>query len=175
MNNYAVSSDGIATALQDSASALMEAGANLEQSTALVAAANKVIQDPSSVGSALRTISLRLRGTSVEVLEEMGEETDNVVESTSKLQEKIKALTGVDILTATGEYKDVYTILKEIGAVWQDLEELDRAAALELMAGKNRANTLSAILNNMKDLEGAYESALNAEGKLHCLNVQKCA
>lgn len=29
---------------------------------------------------------------------------------------------------------------------------------------KNRANTLSAILSNMQDLEGAYESALNAEG-----------
>ena len=136
MNNYAVSSDGIATALQDSASALMEGGVNLEQAAALVAAANKVIQDPSSVGSALRTISLRLRGTSVEVLEEMGEETDNVVESTSKLQAKLKALTGVDILTDAGEYKDVYTILKEIGAVWQDLEELDKAAALELMAGE---------------------------------------
>ena len=41
LNNYAVSSDGIATALQDSASALMEAGNNLEQSVALVAAAMK--------------------------------------------------------------------------------------------------------------------------------------
>ena len=49
-NNFAVSSDGLATALQDSASALMEAGNNLEQSVALVAAANKVLQDPNSVG-----------------------------------------------------------------------------------------------------------------------------
>jgi ABC-type transporter Mla subunit MlaD len=102
-NNYAVSSDGIATALQDSASALMEGGNNLEQAVALVAAANRVVQDPNSVGSALRTISLRLRGTSVEILEEMGEETDNVIESTSKLQEKIKALSVVDILTDAGE------------------------------------------------------------------------
>lgn len=163
-NNFAVSSDGIATALQDSASALMEAGNNLEQSVALVAAANKVVQDPNSVGSALRTISLRLRGTSVEILEEMGEETDGVVESVSKMQEKIKALTGVDILTDSGAYKETYQILYEIGQVWNDLENLDRSALLELMAGKNRANTLAAILGNMKDLEGAYESALNAEG-----------
>ena len=42
-NNFAVSSDGLATALQDSASALMEAGNNLEQSVALIAAANKVV------------------------------------------------------------------------------------------------------------------------------------
>lgn len=142
----------------------MEGGNNLEQATALVAAANKVVQDPNSVGSALRTISLRLRGTSVEILEEMGEETEGVVESTSKLQEKLKALTGVDILTNTGAYKDTYTILKEIGTVWQDIDPMDQAAALELMAGKNRANTLAAILNNMQDLEGAYQSALTANG-----------
>lgn len=172
-NNYAVSSDGIATALQDSASALMEAGNNLEQSVALVAAANKVVQDPNSVGSALRTISLRLRGTSVEILEEMGEETDGVVESISKMQEKIKALTGVDILTDSGAYKETYEILYEIGQVWNNLENLDRSALLELMAGKNRANTLAAILNNMDDLKGAYETALNAEGSALKENVNQ--
>lgn len=142
----------------------MEGGNSLEQAVALVAAANRVVQDPSSVGSALRTISLRLRGTSVEILEEMGEETDGVVESTSKLQEKIQALSGVNILTEAGEYKDTYTILREIGNVWEDMSDIDQAALLELMAGKNRANTLSAILSNMTDLKGAYESALSAEG-----------
>lgn len=104
------------------------------------------------------------RLTSVEILEEMGEETDGVAESASKLQEKLKALTGVDIVDMNGAYKDTYTILKEIGSVWKDLDPMDQAAALELMAGKNRANTLAAILNNMEDLEGAYESALKAEG-----------
>lgn len=163
-NNYAISSDGIATALQDSAAALMEGGNNLEQAVALVAAANRVVQDPNSVGSALRTISLRLRGTSVKVLEEMGEETDGVVESVSKMQSKIEALTGIDILTDSGAYKDTYTILYEIGQVWEDMSDIDQAALLELMAGKNRANTLAAILGNMEDLEGAYNDALNAEG-----------
>ena len=105
----------------------MSAGNDLEQSVALVAAANKVVQDPNSVGSALRTISLRLRGTSVKVLEEMGEETDNVVESTSKLQAKIKALSGINILTESGDYKDTYTILKEIGQVWEDMSDIDQA------------------------------------------------
>ena len=39
LNNFAISSDGLATALQDSASSLMAAGNNLEQSVAMVAAA----------------------------------------------------------------------------------------------------------------------------------------
>lgn len=169
-NNFAVSSDGLATALQDSASSLMAAGNNLEQSVAMVAAANKVLQDPSSVGSALRTISLRIRGTSVKVLEEMGEETDGVIESVSKLQAKVKGLSGVDILTDTGAYKDTYTIIKEIGQVWDKMNDINRAALLELLAGKNRSNAMAALLTNMEDLEGAYEDAMAAQGSAEAEN-----
>jgi TP901 family phage tail tape measure protein len=169
-NNFAISSDGLATALQDSASSLMAAGNSLEQSVAMVAAANKVLQDPNSVGSALRTISLRIRGTSVKVLEEMGEETDGVIESVSKLQAKVKGLSGVDILTDTGAYKDTYTIIKEIGQVWEQMNDIDRAALLELLAGKNRSNAMAALLTNMEDLEGAYESAMEAQGSAEAEN-----
>jgi TP901 family phage tail tape measure protein len=169
-NNFAISSDGIATALQDSASSLMAAGNNLEQSVAMIAAANKVLQDPNSVGAALRTISLRIRGTSVKVLEEMGEETDGVIESVSKLQAKVKGLSGVDILTDTGAYKDTYTIIKEIGQVWADMNDINRAALLELLAGKNRSNAMAALLTNMEDLEGAYESAMEAQGSAEAEN-----
>lgn len=49
-NNYAVSSDGIATALQDSASSLMAANNSYQEAVALIASANKVVQDPNSVG-----------------------------------------------------------------------------------------------------------------------------
>ena len=73
--------------------------------------------------------------TSVDVLEQMGEETDGVVTSVSKLQEKIKALSGVNILTESGGYKDTYTILKEIGSVWESMSDIDQSALLELMAG----------------------------------------
>ena len=170
LNNFAISSDGIATALQDSASSLMAAGNNLEQSVAMIAAANKVLQDPNSVGAALRTISLRIRGTSVKVLEEMGEETDGVIESVSKLQAKVKGLSGVDILTDTGAYKDTYTIIKEIGQVWGQMNDINRAALLELLAGKNRSNAMAALLTNMEDLEGAYESAMEAQGSAEAEN-----
>ena len=42
-NNFAISSDGIATALQDSASSLMAANNSYEQAVALIAAANRVV------------------------------------------------------------------------------------------------------------------------------------
>ena len=135
-NNYAVSSDGIATALQDSASALMTANNSYEETVAMIAAGNRVVQDPSALGGGLRTIALRLRGTSVE-----GEEDDGLITSKSKLQDKIKSLSGVDILTETGEYKSTYNVLLEISRVWKDMSDVDQAALLEIIAGKFYQNT----------------------------------
>ena len=112
----------MATALQDSASALMSANNSYEEAVAMVAAANKVVQDPSKVGGGLRTISLRLRGTEVE-----GEDNEGLISSKSKLQGKIKALSGVDILTDTGAYKSTYQILLEISKVWKKMNDMDQA------------------------------------------------
>ena len=114
--------------------------------------------------AALRTISLRLRGTSTKELEEAGEDTEGVVTSKSKLRSKIKGYTGIDILTDSGAYKSTYEILLEISKVWDDLTDKDRAGLLEMLAGKTRSNTAAAILSNTKDLEAAYKSAMEAEG-----------
>ena len=114
--------------------------------------------------AALRTISLRLRGTSTKELEEAGEDTEGVVESKSKLRTKIQGYTGIDILTDSGAYKSTYEILLEISKVWDDLTDQDRAGLLELIAGKTRSNAAAAILSNTKDLEKAYKSAMEAEG-----------
>ena len=67
-------------------------------------------------------------------LEELGEETDNIV-STSKLRDLVKGYTGVDIMKDKNTYKDIYTIVKEIGKVWDDLKDKERAALLEALAG----------------------------------------
>lgn len=131
-----MSSDGIATALQDSASSLMAANNSYQEAVALIASANKVVQDPNSVGSALRTISLRLRGTSVDELSEAGEETDGAITSKSKLRSKIKTLSGIDILTDSGAYKSTYEILLEISKVWDDMTDMNRAGLLEIIAGR---------------------------------------
>ena len=67
----------------------------MEEAVALTAAANTIIQDADSVGNALKTVSMRIRGTTTKELEAAGLETDGLVENTSKLYSKIKALTTV--------------------------------------------------------------------------------
>ncbi|MCD8377893.1 MAG: phage tail tape measure protein [Candidatus Gastranaerophilales bacterium] len=53
--NYAISAEEIMTALEKSGSALSATGLSLEESVALLAAANSSIQDASSVGTAMKT------------------------------------------------------------------------------------------------------------------------
>jgi TP901 family phage tail tape measure protein len=96
-NNFAISSGGIGEALQRSASSLAAANNTLDESIALITAANTVVQNPEKVGNAFKTISMRIRGAKTE-LEEMGEDTSGMAESTASLREEIMALSGVDIM-----------------------------------------------------------------------------
>lgn len=168
-NNYAISSAGVGSALQRSASALHTAGNTLDQSIGMIVAANDVAQDPESVGNALKVLSLRIRGAKTD-LEQMGESTDDVAVSTSKLREQIKALTnvdgkgGFDILTKSGDFKSTYEIMEGIANVWKEMNDVDKASLLEQVAGKNRANVVSGMLDNWKDAQDAAKTAAESAG-----------
>lgn len=163
-NNYAISTADLAQSLTKSSASLVAAGGDLAEAAALTATANAIVQDADAVGTALKTTSLRLRGTDVKVLEEEGVDSDGAVTSKSKLQSKVKALSGVDILTETGDYKSTYQILSQIADVWEDISNMDQAALLEMLAGKRNASVLAAILQAPEELKAAYEDAANAEG-----------
>lgn len=180
MNKYAVSTDGIASALQRAGSALTTAGNDIDESTAMIAAANTVVQDPEKVGNGLRTIALRLTGTkaAAESLQEMGEETEGMIQTESKLRKTIMDATktasnpkGFDILTDSGQYKSTYEIIQGIADIWEEIGEMDRKTGntnqnllLETMAGKNRANILAAMLQSPDILRSAFVESQNSEG-----------
>lgn len=163
-NNEAISSGGIGEALQRSAASFNAANTSLEKSVALVTATNSVLQDPEKVGNMWKTVSARIRGAKTE-LEEAGEDTDGMVESTSKLQALIKGMTGFDIMESDGKtFKDIYDIIIGIGEKWQDLNDVDRASLLEKLAGKNQNNALAAAISQVDILKKSYKEATNAEG-----------
>lgn len=163
-NNFAIDSVGIGEAFQRSASALFEAGNTIDESIALVTGANTVIQNPEQVGTALKTLALRLRGAKVE-LEEAGLETDNMAESTSTLQAKLQALTHgrVDIMEDAETFKSTTQILREMADAWEYMTDIERASALELMGGKRQANILSSLIGNFDIVEDVINTSLNSE------------
>ena len=68
-------------------------------------------QDPDSVGTALKTLTMRLRGAKTE-LEEAGEDVSDMATTTSSLQKKLKALTNgkVDIMVDANTFKNTTEI-----------------------------------------------------------------
>lgn len=111
-----------------------------------------------------KVVAARIRGSESD-LESMGESTDGLVTSTSKLQAKVKALTGgFDIMKDKDTYKDIYDIVVGIGERWADLNDIQRADLLETLAGKQRSNALAAALNNVDVIKAAYQTAENSEG-----------
>lgn len=110
-----------------------------------------------------KTVSARIRGAATEV-EEMGEDTDGMVESTSKLRDEIMAMTGFDIMKDNNTFKDMREIIVGIGQEWDKLSDIDQAALLEKLAGKNHANTLAAALSQYEMINEVYETAENSAG-----------
>lgn len=162
-NEFAISSGNIGDALQRSASALHTAGNDINESIGMIVAANDVAQNPESVGNALKVLSLRIRGAKTE-LKEMGEDTETVAESTSKLQASIKGLTGVDIMKSATEFKSTYQIMDELAAKWKELDDISKASTLEQLAGKNRANVVAGMLENWQDAKAAADAARDSYG-----------
>lgn len=163
-NNFAIDTGGIGEALQRSASSLNAANTSLEQSVALVTAANTVVQNPEAVGTTFKTLSARIRGATTE-LQDLGEEEDEFTQTTSKLQNLIKSLTGFDILESDQKtFKSIYDILIGIGEEWGNLTDIEQASLGEALAGKRNANTLFAILDNMDTLKSAYKTAEESAG-----------
>lgn len=168
-NNYAASSEQLGEILQKSSSTLAVSGDSLDQVIAMGAAMNTILQDASTTGSTLKVLSLRLRGAKTDLMD-AGEETETMAESTSKLREKIMALTnttgkgGFDIMVNDKEFKTTYDIMKGISTEWTKMSNVDQAALLELIAGKNRAQGAAALIKNFSTAEDALQSSLNSQG-----------
>lgn len=163
-NHEPIDSSGIGEALQRSAASFNAANTSLEKSVALISGTNSVLQDPSKVGNMWKTVSARLRGANTE-LEDMGEDTDGLVKSTSKLRDMVKGMTGgFDIMKNDNEFKDVYDIVVGIGERWDKLTDVNRASLLEALAGKNQSNALAAALSNIDTIKKSYNEAINSDG-----------
>lgn len=165
-NKFAISSTGIGEALLNSASALAAAGNTLDESIALITAANEVIQNPEKVGTAMKTMSMYIRAAKTEA-EEAGIATDGMANSVSELREEILALTGnkVDIMIDDDTFKSTVQIMRELSTVWDDLTDISRTNITELIGGGVRnANVISALINNFETVEEVLVTAADSAG-----------
>lgn len=158
-NRFAITTGQLTEGLRIGSASLAVANNSLEESTALITAGTEVLRNPTQVANGLKTISMRLRGVASEGEELTGSMRDFIKEMTASTSKG-----AIDIENANGTFKSTYQIIKELGEVWDELGDKQRAALVEEVAGKNRGNILSAILQNAEKLEDVYETANNAAG-----------
>ncbi len=169
-NTASITSAEIAQGVQTVGSVFADANTSVDGFISLLSAGNRQFQNADTLALSLRTAALRIRGCKSE-LESLGESTDNVYTSSSKLADKIESLTNIDgnggvkILEADNKtFRSIYDIFVDLSKVYQQMSDVDQSALLDLIAGKNRASGISATLNNMSEAQDIYERSLHSTG-----------
>lgn len=170
-DEFAESSADVGDGLSKSASVLSQGGASIQEATGMFTGIQEVLQNSSTSGTALKILTLRIRGMKGE-LEELGEEVDDNVDSISKIQTQILNLTHgkVNIFDDEGNFRNIYDVMADISTIYDELSDANRASLLEIIAGKNRANAVQALINNWGNVEKATEAAYNSAGTAYAEN-----
>lgn len=154
-NNFAITSAGIGEALRRSSASLYEAGNTIEESIALITAANASIQDTKRVGTAMKTISMRIRGLS--------DEGKKIPQLVPQMEQAFNSI-GLTLKKNDNTFKSTYEIFKDLSEVWDKLSDFQRANLLEMIGGKRQGVVVSSIINNWDDATKALEIGLKSSG-----------
>lgn len=164
-NSQAVSNGDIVEFLTRSSSAMHEANNTLEETIALGTAATEITRDAASVGNALKTVSMRIRGYDEETEEYVGgiEELEGDI---ADLTKSVKHPLGVSLFRddAKTEFKSTAELLRDISAVYDELTDKQQANLLEKLAGKRQGQIVAAILNNFDAVDKSLVTMADSAG-----------
>lgn len=165
-NAFAVSNADIVEALTRSSAAMSAANNTFDETVALATAAIEITRDASSVGNALKTISMRIRGYDEETEEYVG----GVEELTGAIADLTKTASnnnrGISLFEEGDPetYRSTYDILADIAAIWDELTDKNRADLLDKLFGKQRAQVGAAMLANFEQADAAIKTMANSAG-----------
>lgn len=121
-------------------------------------ASDEYIKNVNTVSEALKTYQAALQDVGTHELI-----TSKDIDLLDKYEAELKQATGVDIMADEDTFKSTAEIIKEIGAVWDQMTDVSQAATLEKLAGKNRASTVAGLIENYKTIDKVIEAASNAD------------
>ncbi len=164
-NTAATSNAEIVNMLSKSSSAMAEANNTLEETIALETAAVEITRDDDSVGTAFKTIAMRIRGYDEETEEYIG----NVEELAGEIADLTKTAStpgGISLFTDANKttYKSTYQLLKEISEIYDQLSDKDQAGLLETLASKRQGQIVAATINNFEAVKKALDNMANSAG-----------
>ena len=141
MNKFAESNKDVVEGLKRSAAAMAAMNQSFEDTAALFTGGMEILQDAESMGTALRTLSMRIRGYDEET-EQLSDDLVNVKGEVADLTKTAKNTQGISLFTDASQknYKQMVQYLGEIADEWDQISEKNQTELLQKLFGKNRAN-----------------------------------
>ena len=147
----------LSTGMSKVASAADLMGVDIDQLNAQLATIVSVTrQAPESVGTALKTIYARMGDIKAGLDGEV-----SLDEYTSQMAEM-----GVNVLDASGNLRDMGTVIEEIGEKWTSMSREQQISLSQTMAGTRQYNNLLSLFDNWDMYTDALETSTNAAGTL---------
>lgn len=165
-NTFATTNEDVVRGLERSSAALAMTGTSFEQNVALFTAGQEIVQNADMVGTALRTMSMRIRGYDEET-EELSADLQTI---TGDLVDLTKAASnnyqGISIFKdgSQTEFKELGDYMSEIADIYDELSAKQQQDLLEKMFGKRTATTGAAILKNIDSYRQAMETMEHSAG-----------
>ena len=155
----ASSSAEIAAGLEKFASIGKTIGLSYDYATsALATIVANTRQSADTVGTGLRTIFSRLQGL------KLGDTLEDGVD----LNKYSKALqtVGVQVLDATGNMREMDTILEDLASKWGNLSKAEQTALAQTVGGVRQYTTLISLMDNWDDMSTNLNTASKSDGSL---------
>lgn len=140
-NNFAENNQDVVEGLKRSAAAMSAMGQSFTDTAALFTGGMEILQDSESMGTALRTLSMRIRGYDEET-NQLSDDLVNVTGEVADLTKTTKNAQGISLFTDASQehYKSMVQYLGEIADEWGLISEKNQTELLQKLFGKNRAN-----------------------------------
>ena len=155
----AASSEEIAGGLEKFAAIANTIGLSYEYATSMITTiVDKTRQSEDVVGTALKTILARIQGLN------LGETLDDGT-TLNKYSDALLRV-GVSIKDASGQIKDMDSILDSLGSKWDILSKDTQIALAQVIGGVRQYNQVISIMDNLDAFKSNVNIATNATGSL---------
>ena len=155
-NQSAISFDALANMTQEIAGTMDTLGVSTQQTMSLLTGAYEVLQDE-RVAKGISVIGLRISGLNESLEKEAGLQ--------STVNDALMKYAKISVFDEqTGQLRDYYDILDDLSRVWDSLSKNAQTYLTTQLAGKNRADVLTALMNNWQGVQEAMEQATDSEG-----------
>lgn len=155
----ATSLEEIATSMQKVAATANTVGVSMEQVSSIIATVSSVTRESAeSIGTSYKTIFARIGDLKLGKVDEDGV-------GLGQVSSQLDAI-GVKILDETGNLREMGDIIMDLGTKWQTMNQAQKTAVAQVVAGKRQYTQLMALFENWDMFQTNMNIAKNSEGAL---------